>query len=256
MIEKWVCNRCGKERIDKPVKNEACSCHGRFGHYIPCKICCEWFQTHGATVCPSCAEKGFKRSHGSSVGVVCEYCGKEFRRPKANARGKRQFCNIECQRAYERSLWLERTCKECGTKFMIRESAIRSSNASGNYCCRECYNKAMHLEGAKQWRDGFERIKRKNFSGFKFCAICGTTKRIHIHHIIPYRLTKDNGLDNLIPLCIHHHATVEAIWKPFIESFENPNDAKPYVSCSLRARQQATAEVIAEILEMIKAKRG
>ena len=256
MNEKWVCNRCGDERFDKPKKNEVCSCHGRYKHYITCKICGELFPTHGATVCGSCADKGFRRSHGSSVGVVCEYCGKEFRRPKANARGKRQFCNIECQRAYERSLWLERTCKECGTKFMIRESAIRSSNASGNYCCRECYNNAMHLEGAKQWRDGFERIKRKNFSGFKFCAICGTTKRIHIHHIIPYRLTKDNGLDNLIPLCIHHHATVEAIWKPFIESFENPNDAKPYVSCSLRARQQATAEVIAEILETIKAKRG
>ena len=256
MNEKWVCGRCGNERFAKPMKNEACSCHGRFRHFVPCKVCGDWFPTHGATVCTSCAENGFKRSHGSSVGVVCAYCGKSFRRPKANAKGKRQFCDIDCQRAYERTLWSERTCKECGKPFKVRESAIRSSNASGNYCSRDCYERSLHLEGSKQWRNGFERVKRQSFGGVQFCAICGTTKNIHIHHIIPYRMTKDNGTDNLIPLCASHHAKVEAIWKPFIESFENPEDAKFYVKNVLRARQAATMAVVKSIIEKLHERRG
>lgn len=256
MNEKWICNRCGAERFDKPKKNDVCSCHGRYRHFIPCKICGDLFPTHGATVCPSCAEIGFKRSHGSSVGVVCAYCGRSFRRPKANARGKRQFCNLKCQRAYERSLWSERICKECGKPFMIRESAIRSSNASGNYCSRECYDKSMRLEGSNKTRIGFSKVRRENFNGIQFCAICGTTKNIHIHHIVPYRLTQDNGTDNLIPLCASHHSKIEAIWRPFVDGFDDPEEAKFYISTALRARQAATMAVVQQIIEKIKAKRG
>ena len=257
-MNKWICNRCGREYPGKPEKNTICNvdgCKGRFKHFIPCKICGEWFNTHGATVCPACAGRGHKRSHGQSVTVKCEFCGREFQRPRANARGKKQFCDQMCRRMYERSGWIDRTCLECGRHFKVRESAIRSSNATGHYCSRFCYERSMHVEGSRTYKGGFERVKREHFSGFKFCAICGTTKSIHIHHIIPFRFTHDNGLDNLIPLCSRHHTIVEHIWLPFIESFDNAEDAKPYVNNVLRSRQQATTAVLAGIIERIKAKR-
>ena len=250
-MNKWVCKRCNRERTDKPNKNEICNkdgCKGRFLHFARCKVCGEWFPTNGATVCGSCAERGFKRSHGRSVSVVCEYCGRSFQRPKANARGKKQFCNIECMRMYEKTRWVERKCIWCGKTFKIRKSTILSTNATGNYCSKECYDNAKHKEGSASWRDGFERIKRKHFGSSQFCAICGTTKNIHIHHIIPFRLTHDNGIDNLIPLCASHHAKVKWIWKPFIETFDNPNDAKPYIRLALCARQLETAKVLESII--------
>lgn len=258
-MNKWIWKRCGREHPGKPEKNEICNvdgCKGRFQFFATCKICGEWFNTHGATVCTSCADKGYKRSHGQSVTVECAFCGREFQRPRANARGKKQFCDQMCRRMYERSVWIERTCLECGKHFKVRESAIRSSNATGHYCSRFCYERSMHVEGSRTYKGGFERVKREHFSGFKFCAICGTTKNIHIHHIIPFRFTQDNGLDNLIPLCRKHHTKIEHIWLPFIEGFENPADAKPYVCNSLRSRQRATAAVLMDIMERVKAKRG
>lgn len=40
--------------------------------------------------------------------------------------------------------------------------------------------------------------------GYK-CRGCGSTDKIDAHHIIPYRLTKDNNLSNLITYCPRCH---------------------------------------------------
>ena len=251
-MDKWICGRCGHEHDGKPAKNEICNvngCKGRYRHFHSCQICGSWFPTRGRTVCPECAENGFDHSHGRSVEVVCMNCGEHFRRALANAKAKKQFCGIECQRAYERTLWTDRTCKQCGKHFRVRISSIEKSNATGNYCSRFCYDKAQHLEGSKSWKGGFGRVKRENFSGVQFCAVCGTTKKIHIHHIVPFRYTQDNRVENLIPLCAGHHSQVEQIWKPFFETFDNPAEAGPYVTSVLRARQRATMKRISRLIK-------
>ena len=250
-MDKWICKRCGNVRQSKPRKNEICNlngCKGRFQKYHVCKICGEWFLSHDATVCQKCAENGFRKSHGSSVGIICEECGKQFRRPIANAKGKKQFCSLKCLRTYEQRKWIDRTCRECGKTFRVLKSSIEKTNASGNYCSWNCYTKAQHIEGSHSWKGGFERIKRENFGGVQFCAICGTTKKIHIHHIIPFRYTHDNSIDNLIPLCASHHSQIEHIWLPFIQTFENPNNAKPYIQNVLRSRQKATLNIIKKLI--------
>lgn len=76
------------------------------------------------------------------------------------------------------------------------------------------------------WRGGHSRyrgedwyaqrhatIKRDNYT----CQICGVTidelessQYMHVHHIVPYRLTQDNSLDNLITLCASCHNKEEA----------------------------------------------
>lgn len=100
--------------------------------------------------------------------------------------------------------------------------------------------------GAKSYRGDFEKVKKQHFAGAQVCAICGTSKGIHIHHIIPYRLTKDNGTDNLIPLCRKHHKMVEHATLKFIELFdcEGLETAKRYLNLLLRGYQFETAAVL------------
>ena len=64
--------------------------------------------------------------------------------------------------------------------------------------------------GRSLYRGDFEHQKLLYFSGVQRCAICDTTEQIHIHHIIPYRLTQDNSCENLVPLCAKHHKIIES----------------------------------------------
>ena len=242
--EKWVCNRCGRERTDKPAKNEICNhdgCKGRFQRFASCKKCGEWFQApQGATVCVECG----RQKRIGSVDVVCAQCGRTFKRYNSNAKGKKQFCNKECQRKYEQSKMEIRTCKECGAVFQIRRSAIEHTNASGNFCSRECYHKNMRDERTTKYKGDFERVKRENFHGKQFCAICGTTKDIHIHHIIPYRLTHDNDISNLIPLCATHHAKLERATRRLVDTTNDLVAIKEMLNIMFRTRQQDTKNAI------------
>ena len=41
------------------------------------------------------------------------------------------------------------------------------------------------------------------------CQRCGSKKKLEVHHIIPYRETQDNSLENLVTLCASCHKAVE-----------------------------------------------
>lgn len=58
----------------------------------------------------------------------------------------------------------------------------------------------------KGWLSAREQARRRD--GYK-CQKCGATKHLEVHHIVPYRLTQDNSLDNLITLCHTCHEKVE-----------------------------------------------
>jgi hypothetical protein len=71
----------------------------------------------------------------------CQYCGKEFlAKPiKHNSDGYAKYCSERC---YHKDLkekhWINRTCKNCGTKFNIIKGAIDSG--TGTFCSKECQN--------------------------------------------------------------------------------------------------------------------
>ena len=46
-------------------------------------------------------------------------------------------------------------------------------------------------------------LKRDGYS----CQYCGNKDDVHVHHIVPYRISKDNSLNNLISLCRSCHTT-------------------------------------------------
>lgn len=58
---------------------------------------------------------------------------------------------------------------------------------------------------------GWENIRKMIWQrdGFE-CQICGKNNcRLHTHHIIPYSISKDNSLDNLVTLCTSCHTRIE-----------------------------------------------
>lgn len=152
-------------------------------------------------------------------------------------------------------------CTVCGKDVLA--TPYRIEHTQNIFCSRECYREYFHnyVEGEKNahWKGGhsryradFERVKRKYFSKKQFCALCGTTKRINIHHIIPYRLTQDNSIDNLIPLCASHHKKVECFTAPIYENWEDKEMAKDCLNIILRARQKTTQAVVHNLLKKRK----
>jgi len=135
---------------------------------------------------------------------TCKNCSKVWSDFQSNDKNK-QYCSIKCKSEYSRT---DRVCRKCCNTFSICKSTLEKSNSTGNYCSRKCYVESM-TTGLTKNKNGFRTISEKIRKKNPFCAICGTFKRIHIHHIEPYRYTKNNDESNLIPLCISHHKIVE-----------------------------------------------
>lgn len=249
-MDKWVCQRCGNERVEKPRKNEICNkngCKGRFKQLRLCR-CGRWFYTNDPNKRYCSAKCDAKEEH--SVKLTCEYCGTVFNRAKSNCKQCRHhFCSKDCFVRYNERPKAERICKYCGKVFSVYKSALENTNATGNYCSRECYYKSMEIAGASYYRADFGRVKKRYFSGVQFCALCGTTKNIHIHHIIPFRLTEDNCKDNLIPLCSKHHIQFERASRPFIKMMDSDLElAKLMLNNILQERQMATHTIVKQIV--------
>ena len=250
-MEKWVCNRCGNTIYEKPYKNQTCNengCKGRFRQYRKCE-CGEWFKTSAPNkrfCSENCPEK---TKH--TVKVICHHCGKTFDKYISDTKGKiMMFCCVECYDKYRDSLRENRICKYCGKEFKVYKSSIRSSNATGDYCSRKCCDDAKIRDRPNRYGAGFSRAKKMYFSGVQFCAICGTTKKIQIHHIIPYRMTRDNSIGNLIPLCAKHHMQFEIASRPFLESMDGEMQmAQDMVGGMLRRRQKATHMAIIDLMK-------
>lgn len=249
-MEKWVCSKCGKEILRKPLKNEICNtdgCKGRYRHYKKCS-CGNWFEDF--SYCKQyCGDNCDNRRLKKPIKLKCCYCGKEFSRYLSDIKKetKNHFCSNDCRKKFFTGDKEYRKCKYCGKEFAVLKSTLDKSNATGNYCTKQCYYNSMKIESDGSYA-GFRRAKKDFFSKQQFCAICGSTKNIHIHHIIPNRLTHDQSKGNLIPLCSYHHIQVEKITREFLKYFSKDYDtAKTLLNIILRAKQFETACVIKEL---------
>lgn len=196
---------------------------------------------------------------------TCLTCGKKFfvyksSIEKSNTSGN--YCCRDCYNEHLRTLVGDKSpsykssvieCCFCGKPVITNPYRMKTYNR--RFCSIECKTNFYSGENAPNWKGGyrsyrgnFEIIKKECFGKTNFCALCGTTKNIHIHHIIPYRLTEDNSLDNLIPLCSSHHKIFESASLQFIEMMEDDYEAaKWYLNNILRTRQNATRIVIKEV---------
>lgn len=179
---------------------------------------------------------------GKKIERKCATCNKEFyvymsSLISSNCSGK--FCRRKCYNEYQKTLTKEKNnnfgsikinCANCGKEFYLVNSKV--GMYKNTFCSNECKYKYHHkyVEGEKNsnWKGGFSRYRGEEFIRIKkeyfnnsFCSLCGKTGSIHIHHIIPYRLTKDNNLDNLVPLCSKHHKIIEGIFTKNMEHLKD-----------------------------------
>lgn len=69
----------------------------------------------------------------------------------------------------------------------------------------------------KDWQRQRERaLERDDYS----CVECGKGKQElgrepSVHHILPYRVSQDNSLNNLVSVCFEHHQEMELTTQRF-----------------------------------------
>ena len=170
--------------------------------------------------CRSCASKesagrasATRAKRSQRLHLRCENCGSMFpTTPSAVKAGPPRHCSRACRYDSGR---VTRRCKFCGAAFSVLRSAISGrTNASGNFCSRRCYHKHLcRTERVNGRGSRWKAIRDEAIRRAPFCAICGTLHRLDVHHITPYRLSRDNSQANLIPLCKRHHSVVEGIYR-------------------------------------------
>ena len=136
--------------------------------------------------------------------VSCKCCGKRIKKSLGYT-----HCSIECRRKQVKTV--NRKCKKCGKGFTVLKSSLsEKTNSSGNFCSIDCYHNFLCNTERATGRGSRWNLSRKiSLEKTPFCAICGTSKNLQVHHIVPFRLTNNNSQENLIPLCVKHHKMVE-----------------------------------------------
>lgn len=199
--------------------------------------------THPIT-CKRCASA---RGGKGNIGVIkrsripCKGCGAPTR-----ASNNKKYCSVACRRSHK---YTNRECKKCGKSFDILRSSIgKTTNASGNFCSRPCYDKWLcNTERTTRRGSRWNAIRREALRLMPYCGVCGTRKGLEVHHIVPYRLTRDNDITNLIPLCHRDHKKIECVTVE-IENCGVDIDFMGHVlRQNLRLRQVATAGVLRRV---------
>lgn len=82
-----------------------------------------------------------------------------------------------------------------------------------------------------------------------FCACCGTTrKQLQVHHIVPFRLTFDNSDQNLIPLCLKCHKSIEHTTQEAEAIGASPDEIGEVFQIVLCSRQNATRHLLRKLI--------
>ncbi len=154
----------------------------------------------------------------------CRTCEQEFRPNKGNLQhGMGFYCKMECYRVAQRQTKVTLECEICEKEFIVTPNRNKA-----RFCSRECYGKGLSktMQGEKHphWRGGistcftynlsneeWDRLRREVYKRDNFtCQHCGKTDcRLDAHHIIPYRISFDNSIENLLTLCQTCHGKEE-----------------------------------------------
>lgn len=140
---------------------------------------------------------GIPTKNGKYIKIkkVCLFCNKEF-----IGANKNRFCSKKCG-------YLNRRGKDFRTnngKLLSAKSMTGQNNPNWKGGTSRYY-KLYLLE--RKWDKIRHKIyKRDNWT----CQICGRSNiKIHAHHIVPYRISQDDSLENLITLCASCHIKEE-----------------------------------------------
>lgn len=167
--------------------------------------------------------------------IPCAACAKPIR-----ASIGYKYCSVECRKSQGK---VARQCKKCRVSFEVyKPSLTGKTNASGNFCSRPCYEKWLcNTERVTGRGSQWLKIRTQIKGAHPFCALCGARDGLQVHHIAPFRLSFDNSVGNLIPLCVKHHKVVETITHDIETTGSTPEDMTLILGSMLREHQMATA---------------
>lgn len=210
-----TCSWCGKEfegrscQRTQPPKKPYCSdeCRSagsqdtRVKNMVAC-ICTEcgevYYQIHylHRKYCDKrCSGKSMSRRMGKLTG----------QKSRAWKEGLGEYCG-------QRMTVVRQVCPVCGLLFTAVPSQV--AKGWGKYCSRKCRDEAVTGPNAPYWKGGpipygqlwpAQRERTRNRDNHR-CQLCGATEEqlgceMAVHHIKPFRESKDNTLGNLICLC-------------------------------------------------------
>lgn len=198
-----------------------------------CEICGNEFTTvpskikkgHGRFCSHSCSttwrnnKREYKRTEETRK---CAICGSTFR---CHPNRTWQACSRKCGRTLKSingRAWIK--CAYCGKDMFVP----RSRNEKHEFCCRKCYllwkERESMGEKNRNWKggsssDGCRRVNTQAWKRLRKqvldvcgnkCALCGRSdKPLSIHHIVPYRICREDKIENLVPMCRSCHSFVD-----------------------------------------------
>jgi hypothetical protein len=159
---------------------------------------------------------------------------------------------MDCGRARSallRRRRVDRICTFCALPFTVPRSVISAkTNSTARFCSRPCYERFLcRTERTTGRGSQWAAARKQALADAPFCALCGTMHGLHVHHAIPFRLTRDNSQANLFPLCAKHHKVVEAAFVETEGLQPHPTIALLLWRSILIERQQATRVKLLEI---------
>ena len=171
---------------------------------------------------------------------TCQHCRRDFAAPPSS---RQMYCSRTCLTDAKS---IERACTTCGGVFRIPRSVLSGrTNSSGRFCSRSCYERHLcRTTRTNGYGSRWKAIRREALRRTPFCAFCGSTRHLQVHHIIPFRLTRDNSPTNLIPLCLACHKRVETVFLN-VEAVDPPLPVtKLVLFCSIHARRTVTLHML------------
>lgn len=70
----------------------------------------------------------------------------------------------------------------------------------------------------KLYSENWDAIRKRCYArdGYR-CVLCGKKGKLHAHHIVPVKISKDNSLSNLVSVCDKCHRKLETIGFTILE---------------------------------------
>lgn len=202
--------------------------------------------------CRKCADvllaiqkKEYSIKHRLEHSKLCLHCNTMF----YNKEKDTIYCSKKC--AYDAKR-ITRTCKECDSDFVAQVGKISGkSNSRANFCCITCYRKwQCRTEKSENRNHDWVLLSRNIIEKQPYCSFCGTTKRLNCHHIIPYRLTKDDLRKNIMVLCKRCHSNVECITRDMEKHFSDKLDMmQTLLRTSMLEKLMVVSTVVSNIIE-------
>lgn len=141
--------------------------------------------------------------------VKCTYCGKEIKRTGTRVR-ERNYCNASHQLKYE----YENGIRQRKPSKKLYKAHKEKCSGSNNYKWNGGRKNWKLIRYDFYYQTKWQELRLKVYKRDKWiCQICNVhcskKNKIQCHHIVPYRISQDNSIENLITLCAKCHKKEE-----------------------------------------------